>query len=49
MIIGRSSRQSSLPARQAIEDNWFLLIDPTNHVKLLGEQASCFVQFEHGQ
>jgi len=27
---------------RAIEYDWFLLINPTNHIKLLGEQASCF-------
>jgi len=38
-----------LPAPRAIEHDWFLFIDPTNHIKSLGEQASCFVRFEHGQ
>jgi len=44
----RSSRQSSKPARQAIEHDWFLLTIPTNYIKSLGEQTSCFVRFEHG-
>jgi len=35
-------------AHRAIEYDLFLLIDPTNHIKSLGEQASRFVQLEHG-
>jgi len=35
------------PVPRAIKHNWFLLIDPINHIKSLSEQASCFVRFQH--
>jgi len=33
---------------RAIEYDWFLLIDPINHIQPVGEQANCFIRFEHG-
>jgi len=36
-----------LAARRAIKYDLFLLIDPTNHIKSLGEQASRFVRLEY--
>jgi len=35
-------------ASRAIEYDLFLFIDPTNHIKSLGEQASRFVRLKHG-
>jgi len=39
LIIGRI--QVGKVACQAIEHDWFLLIDSINHIKSLGEQTSC--------
>jgi len=43
LMIGMT-KQLALPSY-----DWFLLIDPINHIQMLGKQASCFVWLEHTQ